>query len=209
MWFPKRQRSSTCPAIAAGHSPMAGVYRSACLDPTIAYPKMTDVQRPRQPRRTAYAGTAGFQQLRSLRPIEWFWPVRAAATLVMMVWGCGSLIFLAEIRAELAACPAASPLIDPGPRRCSLRLLDDVGRALELRRLPRVVVSRSVSTPLAFGFLRSTIVLPDRLIGAITDEEMWDVLLHEMAHLSRRDPLIVLMQEVARALYWPLVRFTP
>ena len=83
--------------------------------------------------------------------------------------------------------------------------MDDVGRALELLRLPRVVVSRSVSTPLAFGFLRSTIVLPDRLIGAITDEEMRDVLLHEMAHVSRRDPSIVLLQEVARALYWPLV----
>ena len=31
------------------------------------------------------------------------------------------------------------------------------------------------------------------------------MLLHEMAHVSRRDPWIVFLQELARALYWPIV----
>ena len=49
------------------------------------------------------------------------------------------------------------------------------------------------------------IVLPDELVGAVSDDEMRDVLLHELAHLVRRDPMIVLLQELARAMYWPLV----
>jgi beta-lactamase regulating signal transducer with metallopeptidase domain len=29
--------------------------------------------------------------------------------------------------------------------------------------------------------------------------------LHEIAHLSRRDRLVVILQELARSLYWPMV----
>ena len=41
------------------------------------------------------------------------------------------------------------------------------------------------------------------LIEAIGREQMRDVLWHEVAHIRRRDPLIVPVQELARALYWP------
>ena len=75
----------------------------------------------------------------------------------------------------------------------------------DVRRLPQVVVSRRAMTPFAVGFRRPIVVLPERLIGAVSGEEMRDVLVHEVAHVRRRDHLIVLLQELARALYWPIV----
>ena len=66
-------------------------------------------------------------------------------------------------------------------------------------------VSPLASAPLALGYWRPTIVLPNRLIDIVSEDELRDVLLHEMAHLSRRDPFKVLLQELARALYWPIV----
>ena len=39
----------------------------------------------------------------------------------------------------------------------------------------------------------------------VSGEQMRDVLVHEVAHVRRRDHLIVLLQELARALYWPIV----
>ena len=75
-----------------------------------------------------------------------------------------------------------------------------------IHRAPRILVSGSAHLRRwRSGCWRPIIVLPDRLIGAVSDDEMRDVLLHEMAHVSRRDPLIVLFQELARALYWPIV----
>jgi beta-lactamase regulating signal transducer with metallopeptidase domain len=92
------------------------------------------------------------------------------------------------------------------PRNDSLQaLLDDVGRSLGVRRLPRVVVSRRVLTPMAVGLRRPVVVLPERLLGEVGAEEMRDVLVHEVAHIRRGDPLVVLLQELARALYWPIV----
>ena len=60
-------------------------------------------------------------------------------------------------------------------------------------------------TPFAVGFGRPIVVLPERMIGVVSVEEMRDVLMHEVAHIRRRDHLIVLLQELARALYWPIV----
>ena len=42
-------------------------------------------------------------------------------------------------------------------------------------------------------------------MGAVNGEQMRDVLVHEVAHVLRGDHLIVLLQELARALYWPIV----
>ena len=132
-------------------------------------------------------------------------PYRVAATLLLIVWGCGSLRLLLGLSRSCSELRrlrlASSPLRDDS---LSL-LLDDVCRALEVRRPPLVVVSRTATMPFAAGFSRPAVVLPDRLIGVVNGEQMRDVLVHEVAHVLRGDHLIVLLQELARALYWPIV----
>ena len=48
-------------------------------------------------------------------------------------------------------------------------------------------------------------ILPDRLLGAVGNEELQDILVHELAHIQRGDQWIVLLQGLAAALYWPIV----
>ena len=70
----------------------------------------------------------------------------------------------------------------------------------------RVMVSDRATMPMAFGIVNPTVLLP-------ADAEHWpierrrDVLLHELAHVARRDCLTQLIAQVACALYWfdPLV----
>ena len=54
-----------------------------------------------------------------------------------------------------------------------------------------------MTTPLAVGFSRPSVVLPERLIGVASENEIRDVLVHEVAHIVRRDHLVVLLQELA------------
>jgi beta-lactamase regulating signal transducer with metallopeptidase domain/thiol-disulfide isomerase/thioredoxin/protocatechuate 3,4-dioxygenase beta subunit len=130
---------------------------------------------------------------------------RSLATLVLILWACGGAVmligFAASCRRIRRLRRASSPLRDAGARR----LLEEVGRVLGVRRLPQVLISRRVTTPLAVGFLRPTIILPERLIGMASEDEMRDVLVHEAAHIVRRDHLVVLLQELAGGLYWPIV----
>ncbi len=136
---------------------------------------------------------------------EWPSAVRGGATMVLMAWGCGSVLLLLNLARSYGLIRRLRRASSP-PRDDSLQaLLDDVGRRMGVRRLPRVVVSRRAMTPMAIGLRRPIVVLPERFLEAVDVEEMRDVLVHEVAHIRRGDPLVVLLQELARALYWPIV----
>src|SRR5262249_5417280 len=131
-------------------------------------------------------------------------PRRAIVTLVLCLWGLGSALLLARSARSWRRVYKLRRSSVPVLETSILRLLADVGRALELPQVPRVLASRGAHAPLAFGLWNPFVIVPDRLIGAVGDDEMRDVLLHELAHLSRRDPLVVILQELGRAFYWPI-----
>lgn len=70
--------------------------------------------------------------------------------------------------------------------------------------LPEIRLSDRVRAPVAVGILRSTIVLPACDIDQIEDEELADILIHETAHIERGDHLVLLLQALARCLFWPI-----
>ena len=81
-------------------------------------------------------------------------------------------------------------------------LLDRSVGAMGVRRPVRLLRSRGDVMPLTFGTLAPTIVLPASA-GAWTDDRRRAVLLHELAHVVRRDCLAQRVTAVACALYWP------
>lgn len=136
-------------------------------------------------------GTWDAQPAHGKRTIAW--PVMiwlAGVTILLARVGVGhlrlalSLRRAREVRASewIAAREAAS-------ERIGLR------RAIKLRR------SGETDVPLTGGVLATSVVLPEASVE-------WDsgrrhvVLLHELTHARRRDPLLWLMAQVAVALYW-------
>ncbi|HEY4362139.1 MAG TPA: M56 family metallopeptidase [Bryobacteraceae bacterium] len=57
----------------------------------------------------------------------------------------------------------------------------------EAARRVRLLISREVSSPMAVGFAHPAVVLPESLMNELSAAEMEHVLLHEMAHIARRD----------------------
>lgn len=84
-------------------------------------------------------------------------------------------------------------------------LLREVAGQLGVRRPPLLLVTSRTVAPLAIGFGRPAILLPERLLSAISDDELRDVLVHELAHLQRGDQWIAVLQGIAGGLYWPIV----
>ena len=82
-------------------------------------------------------------------------------------------------------------------------VLDRVRAALGITELPPIVTSPRVSGPVATGVLRPMVILPEGLMGSIADDALRDILLHECAHVVRRDPLIGLIQRLVELFYWP------
>jgi beta-lactamase regulating signal transducer with metallopeptidase domain len=74
-------------------------------------------------------------------------------------------------------------------------------RTLEVRVLPRLVVSDEVDTAFAFDLVSPTIVLPASA-AEWPDDRRQSVLLHELAHIRRRDLVGYGVSGVACALNW-------
>ena len=81
----------------------------------------------------------------------------------------------------------------------------EIAAKLGMRQVPLLLLSSRPVAPLAVGFGRPAVILPERLLGAVNENELRDVLVHEVAHLKRSDQRTVLLQALAGALYWPIV----
>jgi beta-lactamase regulating signal transducer with metallopeptidase domain len=93
--------------------------------------------------------------------------------------------------------------------RGAVRFEGDVARRaaarLGMRRPPRVLLGES--GPAVFGILRPTVVVPRELACALDEGALEHVLLHEFAHVKRKDLLAQLLFGALNVVYWfhPLV----
>ncbi|VTR94212.1 regulatory protein blar1 : Probable regulatory protein blaR1 OS=Planctomyces maris DSM 8797 GN=PM8797T_09114 PE=4 SV=1: Peptidase_M56: CarboxypepD_reg: CarboxypepD_reg: CarboxypepD_reg: CarboxypepD_reg [Gemmata massiliana] len=82
-------------------------------------------------------------------------------------------------------------------------VVEDVARSLGTSRAIDVRLSPDVYSPVVAGALAPTVYLPATLAACCDARQVRDVLLHECAHVVRRDPLVRLVQCLAAAVYWP------
>jgi beta-lactamase regulating signal transducer with metallopeptidase domain len=132
-------------------------------------------------------------------PIEFHpgnWPSR-----LLLLWMAVSCLLLGKIVQSYLhlrglrnrARPASAELV----ARFKQRLRDS-----RTSRAPQLLVSDEVISPLAAGFLYPVVILPDVLLGEIAEPELDYVLLHELAHVARRDDWTNLMGRLAFAAFF-------
>ncbi len=107
------------------------------------------------------------------------WLALGRAFLVRIVW--------AAARPEPWICDLCRQLLPAGARQ------------------PRLLVTRATGRALSFGLWRPTILLPESLSATDRSEVLRHVLLHELAHLRRRDAWGQLLFNLA----FPLLYFHP
>lgn len=81
-------------------------------------------------------------------------------------------------------------------------IADEVCTALSLRKLPKIVVSDVVPMPFVLGVWRPMIVVPQELFQPEMAARLREILIHECAHVARRDPWVNLAQRLAAVLWW-------
>lgn len=134
-------------------------------------------------------------------------PSRAAAPPVpalpfLLVWLAGAAALLARsIVGHLGAAvrsARARTVLEPRIRALAHRAATAVGA----RDLPRLAWSPDAPVPMTTGVVRNTVLLPLEA-REWSDDRLLHVLLHELAHVARRDTLQGVVADAARALHWP------
>jgi beta-lactamase regulating signal transducer with metallopeptidase domain len=72
-----------------------------------------------------------------------------------------------------------------------------------IRRPVHLLVSSAVPMPVAIGFQHPAVILPEALLADLTAAELDHVLLHELAHIARRDDWTNLLGRIAWAALAP------
>ena len=119
-------------------------------------------------------------------PVALLWMAGAAAVLLHAALG-----WFFVMRLRRAAAPAR-----PGTCAMALELATDMG----IGQTVRVLETGRAAIPVTWGVFRPVIVVP----AAVADDaaQLRVVLIHELAHIARRDYLVHLVGQIACAFYW-------
>jgi hypothetical protein len=144
-------------------------------------------------------GPGGTRPDASARAQPWFVQVdwRTWLLLGWVLAVIGQMASVARQYGRLArllcqAAPADDPFL--------LALVDELAYQMGLRKAPKVVIIDGVVSPFVCGLRSGLLVLPCGLTADLDPTQLRSVVLHELAHLRRRDLLWGWVPEAARVL---------
>ena len=128
---------------------------------------------------------------------------RVLLPIAASIWALGSLFLALRLLvgwrrltrlAREAQAPA--PVWRPGE-------LQRVRQALSLSRLPPIALCRRARVPMVVGLVHPRVVLPEALAAEMSASELTATLIHECAHVRRRDQWVLALQRLALVVFWP------
>ena len=122
----------------------------------------------------------------------------------MTIWffGMAALGFsLIRRLKNLRACQSRAGSTPVVPQSFHLTM-SQCARQLKLRRIPGIVVTRNVVCPAVFGIFRPVLLMPKGCLKKLSRKDAEHVLLHELAHIKRGDPIVHCFYLILQIVYW-------
>ncbi|MDO9373880.1 MAG: M56 family metallopeptidase [Ferruginibacter sp.] len=87
--------------------------------------------------------------------------------------------------------------------------LVQLGRQMALHKVVCLLESRRVQVPAVIGFMKPVILIPAGLLSQLSPAEVEAILLHELAHIRRKDYLVNILQHFVEIIFFfnPAVRW--
>ena len=118
---------------------------------------------------------------------------------VISIWSVVCLLLFARIAWSYGHLRRIKRRAHPAPPELQFHF-DAWMLACRIPRKVKLLVSREIQSPIAAGFLHPAVLLPESLLDQFTESDLHHVLLHELAHMARRDDWTNLWARVAGAL---------
>lgn len=123
------------------------------------------------------------------------------ADLFIVAWVAGAALLFARVFAIVIATAMRRRRSVQLSDRNWLNLLHDCQRSIDISRRVELLLAEEESSPFLWGIHRPAIVLPPSATGWTSARQRF-VLLHELAHLQRRDVDLAFATQLIVALFW-------
>jgi beta-lactamase regulating signal transducer with metallopeptidase domain/Flp pilus assembly protein TadD len=128
---------------------------------------------------------------------------------LLIFWIATSLLLLARVILSYAALYRRSARATSAPHELNGRLETWLAHSGSVRKGARLAISHEIEIPIATGPFRTAVLIPAKLLEAMTDTDLDQIGRHEAAHLARRDDYTLFAQRIVEALFalHPVVRW--
>ena len=82
------------------------------------------------------------------------------------------------------------------------RRFHDLAHRINLNKNVRLIESALIRVPMAIGYLKPVVLLPLGALNGVPAQQMEAILVHELAHIKRRDYLVNLLQSVLEVIFF-------
>jgi TonB family protein len=119
-----------------------------------------------------------------------------------LLWGTGSILLLIRFLAGIASIRTLKKKIREVDDPRISRFLKTIENTLSRRLRTRVYASSQINYPMAVGIIKPFILIPERLLNKLQDNELRGILLHELSHILHHDQVTGILQRIITALNW-------
>jgi beta-lactamase regulating signal transducer with metallopeptidase domain len=171
------------------------------VDPLDALQQYGTRSHDASPSLRANAAATAPQPALAREPLPWL-PIAVSVWLAVAAFRLARVL-ISAVRAHRLAAAAPAAWSRPSANRCSdaVTAFDAVAADVAEARVS-LRVAAGMSTPVAIGLTRRDVVLPAVLANELSVPELRAVVLHEIAHLRRRDDWVHLFERLAAAVLW-------
>ncbi|XOV73918.1 MAG: M56 family metallopeptidase [Verrucomicrobiota bacterium] len=137
------------------------------------------------------------QDKKTLR--EWIHPAKAA---LFWTWLSGTLFLCSRWMIGWWRLRQIIRHSSPINQRTTTEILKRTVDNLDMKCCPRIHTSQQITTPMVIGTWNPSILLPFPQLQEISPPELEQILIHECAHIQRRDHWVWLLQRIGRTICW-------
>ena len=124
--------------------------------------------------------------------------------LLIATWITGSVLLLLRFCRTHVRCMSLIRRSSRPDDKKVLQLAREVSHLIGLRRRPSIRLSNQLAGPAIVGLIHPTLLIPLRLIEKLDHRALRHVLLHELAHVKRKDNTVVYLAALIKVLFWPI-----
>lgn len=122
--------------------------------------------------------------------------------ITSLIWFSGVLIYsfllvLNSFKLHLKIKTNSSP-----PNTAVLKIFQQCKKAMGVSSFIQLIEIESIKIPVLLGVLKPKIVLPKNLCATLNENEIKNILMHELAHFKRGDVIIAWITAFLQAVHW-------
>jgi beta-lactamase regulating signal transducer with metallopeptidase domain/flagellar basal body-associated protein FliL/biopolymer transport protein ExbD len=135
------------------------------------------------------------------RSVDWRPMVSAIGGWWIVIWSAGTLIAAFRLLSGWRQVGRLKATLQPINALPLVELLKQTAKTVGLKRVPGLMTSSQVPVPAVCGLWRPVVILPLEFVETHATS-LAAILLHECAHIRRRDLWVGWLQRIVGALYW-------